>query len=231
LDTPFADIRDLAISNGVVYLVAYDETANNFTLWSSPTDQLAWTKEALALEVGAGPVPFQQLVLSGGNGWVINEDRTVISGARLSTSGHWATWKPPCLDVVGPARLAASSSRDLVASCHEHESGGDGPPAAAVYFSHDGGSSFARQSAPGFGEVASPNPSTAVIAEIRTENCVLWRTTDSGVSWHEVARDLSAYSALDLGFTTDTQGFVIFDNGKMLMTYDAGATWSAVTMP
>ncbi|MDQ1481735.1 MAG: hypothetical protein QOI44_2596, partial [Actinomycetota bacterium] len=229
LDTLFGRVTDLAISRGVVYLVAYDET-NNFSIWSAPTDHLTFAKSPLKLELGAGPVPFQQLVFSDGHGWVVNEDRTVIGGGQLASSGDWGTWKPPCLVGVGPARLAASSGVDLVAACHEHEWGG-GPVAAAVYFSHDGGSSFTRQSAPGFGEIASPDPTTAVIAAVNTENGVLWRTTDSGASWHEVARELNAYSALDLGFTTDTQGFVIFDNGKMLMTYDAGATWSAVTLP
>jgi photosystem II stability/assembly factor-like uncharacterized protein len=226
LDTPFTEVRDLAISQGVVYLVAYDAQANEFNLWSSRIDRLVFAKYPLKLELGAGPVPFQQLVFSGGNGWVINEDRTVLGGGRRAASGDWGTWKPPCLDVAGPARLTASSGTDLVASCDDHEWGG-GTPAPAVYFSHDGGKTFQRRSAPAFGEIASPNATTAVVVA----NGVLRQTTNEGASWNVVTRQPNAYGALDLGFTTPTQGFVIFDDGKMMITYDAGATWSAVTLP
>ena len=227
--SPFGRVVDLAISRGVVYLVAYDANANIFALWSSPTDHLAWSKDPVKIELGAGPVPFQQLVFSATGGWVINEDRTVIGGARLASADHWSAWKPPCLDVNGPARLAASSSLDLVASCDDHVWGG-GTIAPAVYFSHDGGATFHRHSAPGFGEIASPNATTAVVFE----NGVLRRTTDEGASWTEVAHEgpgLNASGTPELGFTTATQGFAIFSSGQMLMTYDAGATWSAVTLP
>jgi photosystem II stability/assembly factor-like uncharacterized protein len=217
-------IYDLAISQGVVYLVAYD--GNEFNLWSSPTDRLLFAKTALKLELGAGPVPFQQLVFSGGNGWVINENRTVLGGGRRAASGDWGSWNPPCRDVAGPARLAASSGTDLVASCDDHEWGG-GTPAPAVYFSHDAGKTFQRHDAPAWGEIASPNATTAVV----DANGVLRRTTDEGASWSVVAREPGSYGALDLGFTTSTQGFVIFNDGEMLMTHDAGATWSAVTLP
>jgi photosystem II stability/assembly factor-like uncharacterized protein len=239
LATPFGAVTTLEISHAEVYLVAYDQNAQDFALWSSPTDHLAWSKDPRTLPIGAGPVPFQQLVFAGSNGWVVNEDRTVIGGARMRLGGTtfsiagvavaWTNWKPPCLDVNGPARLAASSSLDLVASCDDHEWGG-GPIAPAVYFSHDGGATFHRHAAPGFGEIASPNATTAVVFE----NGVLRRTTDEGASWTEVAhegRGLNASGTPDLGFTTATQGFVIFGSGQMLMTYDAGATWSAVTLP
>ena len=39
------------------------------------------------------------------------------------------------------------------------------------------------------------------------------------------------FGAGDIGFTTATQGFVIFFNGPMLMTYDAGATWQHARLP
>jgi photosystem II stability/assembly factor-like uncharacterized protein len=224
LAAPFGRVTELAISRGVVYVVAYDEKANDFTLWSSPTDRLVWTKDRLALPVGAGPVPVQQLVFSGGNGWVTNGDRGLMGGARLSASGHWETWKPPCLG--DDASLAASTGADLVASCQAGV--WTGPKITNwVYFSHDGGKTFQRRSAPAFGEVASPNPATAVVYA----NGVLRRTTDEGASWSEVAREPGTHQTLDLGFTTPTQGFVIFSDGKMMMTYDAGATWSAVTLP
>jgi photosystem II stability/assembly factor-like uncharacterized protein len=55
------------------------------------------------------------------------------------------------------------------------------------------------------------------------------RTTDGGVTWHGVFD--APLNAVDLGFTTPTQGFIVFSDGTMLMTYDAGATWQKVTLP
>jgi photosystem II stability/assembly factor-like uncharacterized protein len=223
LDTPFGPVTDLAISRGVVYLVSYDQKANDFALWSSPVDQVAWSNDALTLPVGAGPVPVQQLVFSGGNGWVTNGDRGISGGARLSASGHWETWKPPCLGAS--ASVAASSATDMAASCEEGV--WTGPKIThSLYFSHDGGASFQRRVVPFSGSVASPDSSSAIVAT----SGGLERTTDEGATWQLVAGG-ATYSALDLGFTTSTQGFVIYANGPMLMTYDAGATWSAVTLP
>jgi len=55
------------------------------------------------------------------------------------------------------------------------------------------------------------------------------RTTDEGATWQ--ADFVAGLQSIDLGFTTATQGFIILDNGEMLMTHDAGATWKEVTLP
>jgi photosystem II stability/assembly factor-like uncharacterized protein len=224
LDVPFGRVEDLAISRGVVYLVALDERTNIFSIWSSPTDRLAWSKDPLTLPIGGGPVPVQQLVFSGGNGWVTNGDRGLMGGARMSASGRWETWQPPCLGAY--ASLAASSATEMAAVCAEGV--WTGPKITnSVYFSHDGGATFQRHDAPAYGEISSPDATSAVV----NANGVLRRTTDEGATWNEVAREPGSSDGLDLGFTTATQGFVIFGDGKMLMTHDAGATWSAVTLP
>ncbi|MDQ1462130.1 MAG: hypothetical protein QOI08_3614 [Actinomycetota bacterium] len=223
---PFGSIQDLAVSHGVVYVVAFDDSRTNFGLWSSPSDALAWSKDALTLPTGAGPVPVQQFVFSGSRGWVTNGDRGIMGGARLTTSGRWETWKPPCLGAY--AWLAASTGTDLVASCEEGV--WTGPKITdAVYFSHDGGATWQRATEPIFGAVASPGPDTAVVVD--GDN--VQRTVDGGATWKSVAgvTNPNANMPSDLGFTTATQGFVIFTNGPMLMTYDAGATWSSVTLP
>jgi photosystem II stability/assembly factor-like uncharacterized protein len=235
LQTPFSSVSDLAISRGVVYVVGIPSTTTGngafpgFRIWSSPADHLQWSMDPLNIPTGAGPVPRQQLVFAGSRGWMVNNDRDVISGARLSPStGHWTTWTPPCQDVGGPASLTASTSNDLVAVC--------GPAFATsstttrVEFSHDGGSTFQRHALAGSGEVGgplSPDPDTAVIVAGNT----LQRSTDDGATWQVVDHVGSTYGASDLGFTSSSQGFVIFSDGTMLMTYDAGATWSAVTPP
>ena len=75
--------------------------------------------------------------------------------------------------------------------------------------------------------VLSPSADTAVVVE----NGDLRRTTDAGVSWNTVEHIGGPGGAGDYGFTTSSQGFVIFNDGRMLMTHDAGATWTPATLP
>jgi photosystem II stability/assembly factor-like uncharacterized protein len=227
VNTPFfADVFDLAISRGQVYVVSMQQKDSMLRIWSSPANQLHWTEDPRLIRPGAGPVISTHLVLSGNRGWLIEDDRTVVAGAQLSSSGRWLDWNPPCANAGGPALFTASSGNDLVAVCDEGV--WTGPKITpAVYFSHDAGRTFQRRTAPAYGEIASPNATTAVV----NANGVLRRTTDEGATWSEVGRESGTSSALDLGFTSNTQGFVIFANGQMVITYDAGATWSAVTLP
>jgi hypothetical protein len=231
LQLPFETVQALEIVRGEVFVVAasLDRGDQAFRIWSTPADMVRWTRHALAVPLGAGPVPEQQLVLTGGTGWMINIDRTVLSGARRSGSGDWTQWTPPCLDVMGPAMLSASSSTDLVALCNEHVWGGPGPIASAVYFSHDAGATFRRRTAPAYGLFSSPNRSSAVIVDGRT----IWRTTDEGSAWNVVGRPggVSGDAALEVGFTTPTQGFLIEGRGGMFITRDAGATWTRAPLP
>jgi photosystem II stability/assembly factor-like uncharacterized protein len=73
--------------------------------------------------------------------------------------------------------------------------------------------------------VSSPNGTSAIVAAAGG----LQRTTNEGLTWHMVASE--DQGALDLGFTTTTQGFAIFGDGTMLMTHDAGASWQKVALP
>jgi photosystem II stability/assembly factor-like uncharacterized protein len=231
LHIPFETVQALEIVRGEVYVVAASLAQGDqaFRIWSTPADSLHWTRHALTVPLGAGPVPEQQLVLTGGTGWMINNDRTVISGARRSGAGDWTQWTPPCLDVMGPATLSASSPNDLVALCDEHVWGGEGPITAAVYFSHDAGATFRRRTAPAYGSFSSPNRSSAVIVDGRT----IWRTTDEGSTWNVVGRPggVSGDSAVEIGFTTPTQGYLIEGRGGMFITRDAGASWTRAPLP
>src|SRR6185369_16762178 len=110
-------------------------------------------------------------------------------------------------------------------------------PSTTTYieFSHDGGTTFARRTAPagrfGAGGPLTPDAHTAVIGQ----GVNLQRTTDDGATWtvvlhdeHELLgqRDTSGYATLvDFGFTTEKEGFVVTDGGSMLMTFDAGVSW------
>jgi hypothetical protein len=229
IEMPAGPVQELEIARGVVYVVTWNgnsEPAEGFHVWSSPADHLTWTKDPLVLPLGAGPVPEQQLVFAGGDGWLLNSDRELLGGARLSGTRRWATWTPPC---GGFATFAASTRTDLVALCDENGFAGPGPPKPVLYSSHDGGVTFHHHRAPAYGAVSAPTPTTVVIAT----GLVLWRTTNDGATW-KIVTDLGeggGGSALELGFTTASQGFIIQRLGGLYITRDSGATWNHVTIP
>jgi hypothetical protein len=233
LTTPFSNVADLAILHGTVDLVAlHTGSTVNFQIWSSPVAHLVWKQDPLTLPVGAGPVPSVQIVLAGNRGWIVNSNRTVIAGAQLGTNGRWGNWTPPCKAFGGDAGLAAPTSSDLVAVC----SPGPATPASLAMtsrsqFSHNGGTLFVSRPIPnakfGAGGPLSPTADVAVIIDAGD----LRRTTNGGATWQVVATATGSSGGADYGFTTSTQGFIILANGRMLMTYDAGATWKQVTLP
>ncbi|MGH7666030.1 MAG: WD40/YVTN/BNR-like repeat-containing protein [Candidatus Dormibacteria bacterium] len=178
------------------------------------------------------------LVLQGGAGWLLEDDRTVIGGARL-VDGRWLPWHPPCMQVNGPAGLAASTAQDVIAVCFQGIWGPASPAGVRAYISTDGGNSFHLLSAPlpssagGQGRLASPSPGTAFLAG----GAGLLATFNGGATWSTVYQPPEG-SWLDyVGFETVTQGVAIsIDDsgatpvGSLLMTLDGGHRWSLVTL-
>ena len=224
-------VRGLEAARGTVHAVVYDG-AQDFRIASSKATANAWTLASVRVPVGAGPVPRPQLVLSGTGGWVLENDRTVVSGAKLR-NGAWVSWQPVCLDVVGPAVLGASSASDLIAACDVGALGdaqGD-----HLFTSHDGGATFAEvgPATPldSAAVIATPGVTTIVLGGTVAQGSELFASYDGGQTWSGVLPP-SAVTFADLGFTTSTQGIVIETeqngSGRMLMTHDAGKSWTPV---
>jgi photosystem II stability/assembly factor-like uncharacterized protein len=209
-----------------VYAVVFDQNSTRFLIKTSPVMRDVWVTAPTWLGVGAGPVPSVQIVLTGssGGGWILENDRTVIAGARL-VSGQWQPWTPPCTSVGGPADLAASSATQLVANCTEGV--WTGPSISNhVYLSSDGGTTFRRvtNAAPGSG-VMSPVSGVAFVASADS----IYGTFNGGTSWQTVFRGAPGQSYLTLvGFTTPSQGVAITGTGELLMTRDGGHSWAVV---
>jgi hypothetical protein len=214
------------------------DPSNTISIESSPTTRDAWTPTG-SLQLGAGPVPFTSLVLHGTTGWAVENDRTVVDGARL-VSGHWQSWTPPCSTAGGQAVLGAATASAIVAVCQQGNWGPPIPPAVRAYFSNDGGATF-HSTGPALGGdsslsgavVASPAAGVVITDRLASTRYDLIESVNSGASWQTVATAPSSMSFTYLGFTTQSQGVAIAEgegaSALMLMTYDGGRHWSPVS--
>ncbi|MGH2468363.1 MAG: hypothetical protein ACRDGL_11655 [Candidatus Limnocylindrales bacterium] len=233
-----AAVLALEAHAGRVHAAVDAASLGGYRIATSPVGADAWTLAPPAVAYGAGPAPQIQLVLSGSGGWLLEVDRAVIGGLRLGPSG-WSEWQPPCLDVNGPAVLAASSAADIVAGCDEGvwgpaPTGATGEHVVAEHFyrSTDGGTTFARSATTvplaSLSVLAAATPSLVVGAgsvDDAGSNAVIC-SRDGGRTWATSLR-LGTEQPLYLGFTTATQGVLITDAGLRL-TYDGGRTWQSV---
>jgi hypothetical protein len=238
-ESSLTNVWSLEASAGHAHAVALGKTAGSFAIESSVTTSDTWVKTG-SLQLGAGPVPEPDLVLQGTTGWAIENDRTVVGGARL-VSGRWVAWHAPCATNGGTAVVSASTVSSLVAVCEQGiwgPSGYMGPPAVRAYFSGNGGATFygggivpGQASASG-NVVASPAPGVAVTDMLTSTRRDLVETFNSGATWRVVASVSGLAAFTYLGFTSSSQGVAIESSrtaSALLMTFDGGRVWSPVT--
>ncbi|HZQ59280.1 MAG TPA: hypothetical protein VFA84_14670 [Acidimicrobiales bacterium] len=224
----------LEAAAGAVHMVVFDGQAFRVATAPVASDAFSVSLGAAAIPVGAGPVPTVQLVLQGRTGWAIEVDRTVVGGLRL-VDGAWQPWTPPCLTGNGPAVIAASSATEVVAACDEGVWGPAPQTGERLWVSHDGGATFTGAGPIPGGHalaVASPSAGTIVAAVQAAGPAALEATFDAGATWSQVST-AAGVDAADLGFTTATQGVVVFrtpagDGGTLQITRDGGRTWREV---
>jgi photosystem II stability/assembly factor-like uncharacterized protein len=220
-------ISDLEAAHGEVYASFCGDPVH---IAMSPVNVSAWTVSTTSLQIGAGPVCGEQIVLQATNGWLINIDRTVINGARLH-DGSWVPWNPPCQSSGGPGELAASDPDHLVAICDSGVYAG--PAAVQSSFSSDGGSTFvpATHSLPqaDYGPCASPSPGVIIIGSSAQGD--LMGSFDGGEQWSPVYSSPTSQGWEYVGFTTTSQGVAIESNGTLVMTVDGGHDWAPVKFP
>jgi hypothetical protein len=225
-------VMTLETASGVVHAVYFDGGATGtLTIATSPVGTDDWVRSPTTVELGAGPVPNPQLVLSGTAGWLIEVDRVVVDGSRL-IAGAWTPWQPPCAAGEGPARLAASSPSDLVTAC---DVGLWSTPAGVhLYASSDGGATFTEVASTvpvsSIEEVAAPAPGTVLVAGgLAAGGSAIVGLFDGGTTWTQVQAFQGARST-GLAFTTAQDGFAIGPSGdgtsELLITRDGGRTWS-----
>lgn len=239
---PGSHIVDLEISGGSAELVGYGACPSGQAgcqgqtveeILRTPEALDSWKPAAVQPSIGAGPVLDPQLTLWGDSGWVVNDNRTTVSGARL-VDGSWEQWTPPCSDANGAAILAAASATQVIAFCQE---GAWGPPAAGttantywLYSSDNGGASFqaVRRVVPA-AVISVPPGDTQTIAAANGDLTVSF---DGGSTWTtEVTEPAGGGTGFDfVGFTTATQAVAVATgtDAGVYMTYDGGHTWQRV---
>jgi hypothetical protein len=201
---------------------------------SSPVASDHWTVTRLQMQLGGGPVPTAQLVLSGDTGWLVVDNRVVQSGARL-VGGAWTPWTPPCQSSAGPVSLAAASVRDVAALCQVglwSDWVGN-----QLYTSADGGVGFHRVStvSPQVGDVRLIGEPTAEDIVVGVDNRLL-TSSDGGYHWTATFTAPAPVTG-DSGFAGDGPGYVVLrqsdaahaTTSRLLLTRDRGRTWIPVT--
>lgn len=230
-----SEVWALEAAGGLVHAAVYDGSGH-VRIASSPVTGDGWQLSPVQLEVGAGPVPSAQMVLQGDAGWVIEVDRAVVGGARL-VNGTWTAWQPPCLDVAGPAVLAARGPADLVAVCDVGL--WSTPQGEHLYVSTDGGVTFTRLAAAvplqQVQGLTSLDAGVTLVGGYAAGGGVrLAATFDGGRTWTTVFDALDGASLTDLGLTTAMQGVGIIATSdgthSLVMTRDGGRTWTAVAL-
>jgi len=230
-------VEDLEASAGVAHYIVLvsGDTPAQHELASTPIGHEAWELSANSLDQGAAPVADAHIVLQGRRGWVLVNARTVDAGARLTPDG-WVLWHPPCADVFGPAALMAPTAGEVIALCSEGAWGGDKPPSNHLYFSANGGDSFARVRtdvpSPSL-EAAAANADTVVVGRSSKDKYELVATFDRGHTWTTVFSTAVVDPIVDLGFTTPDQGVAIqpdadHHTSRLLLTTDGGHHWRAL---
>lgn len=244
----YGTIFDLEAAAGTVYAMGENKSFH-VTVRSSPVAFDQWrtsTSVQLGLPAG-GAQPTGAFVLRGTSGWlVVGNDRGISGSARLSSSGAWIAWKPPCEAVGNDYTVpATSTNRRLVAICQmggfAYSLSKSAPPGATLgsywlYFSSDGGSKFGAgpELRPirdySYGVLASPRPGVILIDRWINNKQELVASFDGGVGWsvvyHGEVVSLS-FAGVDHGV-----GIVQGTNGvdSMIKTVDGGRHWSRVSV-
>jgi len=232
LDKFGMSLEALAATKSHVWAVLFSRSTDDFVIAGSPVDENDWATVPLTLPLGAGPVTNFQIVLSGRNGWIIDNDRGVVGGAKLK-AGRWSAWSPPCTRNYGDGKLASYAPDEVLVYCSQGEYV-QSPLPAALFVSDRAGLTFRRLSAspPKNGEaVSSPMPGVIMFEAMEPVGAAIAGSFDNGKTW----RTLAAFALFNrtnwsnwgpITFVSNTEGWAVTPAGSLLRTSNGGHTWS-----
>jgi hypothetical protein len=244
-----ADVVDIQIANGTAWVeVACGDSAPPCAhLLSQPVHGGRWTNLGPLPSVVQGPayrngaVPGPQLIRSGSNAWIWNDNQQRPALVRTNNGGRtWQTLPMPCT-FGNTVVLGASSASHIMLECAQV---GGGPPPQEVWSSTDGGSRWTLRSRSGYNDYTPPranvgntgdsmgasglvviNDTTSFLANAEGDALV---THDDGVTWFPTAIPASQYfgggGAVDLAFSGALHGWAFAPAG-VWNTTDGGVHW------
>ena len=230
-------IQAMADGNGQIWLITFDAVGDDFAIYGSPVGKDAWTRSLLSLPLSAGPATNFSIALQGEHGWIVENDRGVVTGASLA-SDAWTGWTPPCNGAVGAydfASLAAVSPTSVVALCPPNVLAPK-PSPVALFASTDAGVSFQMVTTdiPSAAVGLAASPSGALFS---ANGQGIVASFDGGTTWQTVlgfGNSTFGYSALLsrlVAFVTSSVGYATTPSGELFKTIDGGHSWQSVSLP
>jgi photosystem II stability/assembly factor-like uncharacterized protein len=236
-------VRALVSDAGTVTIISGIAAADqnvNWTVATSPVDTDDFSRIGIDFQQGAGPANEFSLAASGGNIWIVYNDRVVTATAR-TLHGTKMPWTPSWSDLGGPATITANSSGALYAIVDAGEwTGGSGD--TQLYVSKNNGDIF-HQLIPPTGVAAQPLPallnageSDLVLIVGHTDGSQsLYRSNDGGTTW-QLLSSLNADQALDqIVFADSTTAYAVQrtaggEQSQLIKSVDGGATWNLMVV-
>ena len=230
-------IQAMADGNGQIWLITFDAVGDDFAIYGSPVGKDAWTRSLLSLPLSAGPATNFSIALQGEHGWIVENDRGVVTGASLDHDA-WTGSTPPCNGAVGAydfASLAAVSPTSVVALCPPNVLAPK-PSPVALFASTDAGVSFQMVTTdiPSAAVGLAASPSGALFS---ANGQGIVASFDGGTTWQTVlgfGNSTFGYSALLsrlVAFVTSSVGYATTPSGELFKTIDGGHSWQSVSLP
>jgi hypothetical protein len=221
------------VANGSLRAVIFDLASTSFRIMSGGYAPDSWTMNSFALPVGAGPVP--QIQLEGR--LLLQNDRTVVNGGRMTPGGDWQPWTPVCADAAGPAFLANEVSLNTGALAVCDVGAWATPKGTQLFETLDQGTTWKQIG------TNIPLTSTQMAATFDTFNIVvagsdgtstvLLHSGDQGATWDRQLnlgnRTVTQLSLADGGPSDLIAVAPAGDSNVMYHTENGGESWTKVT--
>ena len=228
LGSTYGSVSALEATDGRVFAEVVEGTNQNSSappvvLFSSKVSSNSWQGVGNVASGSSGEISIAQ-----GTIWVMQGHLRLY---RSSDGVSWHSSPQPCPSnsYNGASVAAATSSRVFIVCAG---AGAAGSEAKTVYLSTNGGASYLRLGdAPLSGqfEEAAASPLGVAVAALSGATYI-YTSFNDGQTWSTTLLPESD-GLSNLGFTTSTQGVVIFHGAaypQLLMTRDGGHTWKAV---
>ncbi len=238
-------VQVLASDGNTVTIVSGIAAADqnvNWTAAMSPVDADNFARIGIDFHQGAGPANDWSIATSGGDTWLVYNDR-VVTGTGRTLNGVATPWTPPWTELFGPASVTATGNGGPLYALVTAFAW-NGVAENQLYVSEDRGDTF-RQLTPPPGIAEFPpswlvvaDQSTVVISVAQSDGSeALYRSSDKGSTWQVLASFSSGQGVENVTFADATTAYATSQPNpdgqpaRLMKSVDAGATWQPITIP